>query len=82
VSLIVRKLCLYVKEREHLLDQGVGDRIELELNFKKCNWGGGEQFGQDFSFSELGPLALCCEHDNKIPFFTNVVHLRNMFSAV
>jgi len=70
-----------VKERDHWLDQGFCKRIELELNFKKCNWGGG-QFGQNFSVSELGPLAFYCKHDNKILLYTNAVNLRNMFATL
>jgi len=71
-----------VKEGDHLLDQGVGERIELELNFNKCKWGEREQLGQNFPFSELGLLAFNCKHDNKIPLSTNAVNLRNIFATL
>ena len=77
MPLTVRKFFLNVKEGDHWLDQGFFERIELELNFKKCNWGGG-QFGQNFYVSELGPLALYYKHGNKIPLSINAVNLRNM----
>ena len=81
MPLIVRKLSFYVKEKDHFLDQGVGKKIELELNFKKCNWGEG-QFGQNFCVSELGPLASYCEHDNKIPLSADAVNLRELFATL
>jgi len=56
VPLNVRKFFLNVKEGDHWLDQGFCERIELELNFKKCNWRG-RAVWTEFLCLRIGPIS-------------------------